>query len=75
MRTFPTFTINGFTGNVLGGASSTFDTSGVERWTDSVSWTHGNHITKFGGEFVDVTGPSPVQTTKGTLNLTPMYPA
>jgi hypothetical protein len=49
---FPTVTISGFSGNVLGGAGGAFDTSGIERWLDSVSWTHGNHITKFGGEFL-----------------------
>jgi hypothetical protein len=59
---FPTISIAGFTGGngaavpggsppVLGGATTTLDTSGIERWVDSVSWTHGNHITKFGGEF------------------------
>ena len=65
----PTVTINGITGNQLGGASGAFDTSGIERWLDSVSWTHGNHITKFGGEFMLAHG-SPVlnvQNSKGTL--------
>jgi len=71
----PTFTVNGFTGSVLGGASSTFDTSGVERLTDTVSWTHGNHITKFGGEIVDVHGTIALQTTKGTLAFNTNVPA
>jgi hypothetical protein len=49
---FPTVVIQGFTGNTLAGATGIYDTSGVERFLDSVSWTHGNHITKMGGEFV-----------------------
>jgi hypothetical protein len=68
---FPTVTISGFSGNVLGGAGGAFDTSGIERWLDSVSWTHGNHITKFGGEFLLEHGTPDlnVQNSKGTLNF------
>jgi hypothetical protein len=49
---FPAVSITGFTGSVLGGATGITDRSTIYRWLDSVSWTHGNHITKFGGEFV-----------------------
>jgi len=69
---FPTVTINGLSGantNALGGAAGAFDTSGIERWVDSVSWTHGSHITKFGGEFLLAHGTPVlnVQNSKGTL--------
>jgi hypothetical protein len=72
---FPTITISGFTTSAqaatLGGAAGSFDTSGIERWLDSVSWTHGNHITKFGGEFALAHGTPVlnVQNSKGTLNF------
>lgn len=57
---FPTVQINGFaqtangvtTANLLGGASSTFDTSGVYRVLDTASWIRGKHIVTFGGESV-----------------------
>jgi hypothetical protein len=49
---FPAITITGFSGNVLGGAGGLYETSGLSRWLDTVSYTHGNHIFKFGGEFV-----------------------
>ena len=71
---FPTVTISGLSGantNALGGAAGAFDTSGIERWLDTVSWTHGKHIIKFGGEFMLAHG-SPVlnvQNSKGTLNF------
>jgi hypothetical protein len=71
---FPTMTISGLTGanaNTLGGAGGTYTTSGIERWVDSVSWTHGSHITKFGGDFNLVHGTVAlnVQNYKGTLNF------
>ena len=68
---FPAVTISGFTGTVLGGATGTFDTSGVSRWQDSLSWTHGNHITKFGGEFVYQHGTLALSNNlnKGTLKF------
>jgi hypothetical protein len=68
---FPTVTIKGFTGNVLGGAGTTLDTSGIERFVDSISWTHGNHITKFGGEFNLDHGSIDLNASnnKGTLNF------
>ena len=53
---FPSVAISGFTEgtgtNVLGGATGTNETSDIYRWLDNVSYTHGNHIFKFGGEFV-----------------------
>lgn len=50
---FPTITISGFTElNVLGGETGTNETSGLWRWLDTVSYTHGKHIFKFGAEFV-----------------------
>jgi hypothetical protein len=69
---FPTVTISGLSGantNALAGATGTFDTSGIERWVDSLSWTHGNHITKFGGEFMLAHGTPVlnVGNNKGTL--------
>jgi opacity protein-like surface antigen len=71
-------TIGGFTGGgtaggvVLGGAGTTLDTSGIERFVDSASWTHGNHITKFGGEFNLDHGSIDLNASnnKGTLNFT-----
>jgi len=72
---FPTMTITGFTTSAqsatLGGAGGSFTTSGIERWVDSVSWTHGNHITKFGGDFMLAHGTPVlnVQNYKGTLNF------
>jgi hypothetical protein len=68
---FPTVTISGFTGNTLGGATGSLDTSGIERVVDSVSWSHGNHNMKFGGEF-RLNHGTPVlnfNNYKGTLNF------
>jgi len=74
---FPAVSITGFTGNVLGGATGTFDTSGISRWRDSVSWTHGNHITKFGGEFAYQRGTLALSQNlnKGTLSFNTNTPA
>jgi hypothetical protein len=68
---FPTVTITGFTGNVLGNAQGTFDISSIARWEDSLSWTHGNHITKFGGEFANNRGTLALNQNlnKGTLSF------
>jgi hypothetical protein len=68
---FPTVTISGFTGSTLGGATGSLDTSGIERIVDSVSWAHGNHNMKFGGEF-RLNHGTPVlnfSNYKGTLNF------
>jgi hypothetical protein len=68
---FPTVTISGFTGNTLGGATGSLDTSGIERIVDSVSWAHGNHNVKFGGEF-RLNHGTPIlnfDKYKGTLNF------
>lgn len=68
---FPTITIAGFPGNVLGDPQGTFDSSGIERGQDSLSWTHQNHITKFGGEFAYDRGTLAINQnlSKGTLNF------
>ncbi len=72
---FSTIAISGLTTSAqaatLGGAGGTYTTSGIERWLDTASWTHGKHIIKFGGEFMLAHG-SPVlnvQNSKGTLNF------
>jgi Carboxypeptidase regulatory-like domain len=49
---FPAVTITGFTGNVLAGAGGLDENGAMSRWLDNVSYTHGNHIFKFGGEFI-----------------------
>ena len=72
---FPTITISGFsegTGtNVLGGETGTNETSGLWRWLDTVSYTHGNHIFKFGAEFVYARLSISLNTDqgKGTINF------
>ena len=68
---FPAVTITGFSGSVLGGATGTDETSGIYRWLDTVSYTHGNHIFKFGGEFVFARLKISLNTnsSKGTLNF------
>jgi hypothetical protein len=74
---FPAVTITGFTGNVLGGATGTDETSGIYRWLDNVSFTHGNHIFKFGGEFVFARLKISLNTnlSKGTLAFNTNTPA
>jgi len=73
---FPTITISGFTEgtgtNVLGGETGTNETSGLWRWVDSISYTHGSHIFKFGGEFVLARLSISLNTDqeKGTINFT-----
>ena len=73
---FPTVTISGFsegTGtNVLGGSTGTNETSNFYRWLDNVSYTHGNHIFKFGAEFVYAHLDISLNTDqgKGTINFT-----
>jgi hypothetical protein len=49
---FPGVTITGLTGNVLAGAGGLDQHGTTSRWVDTVSYSHGNHIFKFGGEFV-----------------------
>jgi len=49
---FPTVTITGFTGSVLGGAGTLDESGAISRLLDNVSYTHGNHIFKFGVEFL-----------------------
>jgi hypothetical protein len=49
---FPAVTITGFTGNVLAGAGGLTENGAISRWLDNVSYTHGKHIFKFGGEFL-----------------------
>lgn len=49
---FPAVTITGFSGNVLAGAGGLTENGAISRWLDNVSYTHGNHIFKFGGEFL-----------------------
>jgi len=73
----PTITISGFNnsptvpGLVLGGATGLDETSGLWRWVDNVSYTHGNHIFKFGAEFVYARLSISLQTdqAKGTINF------
>jgi hypothetical protein len=74
----PLITISGFTNGtganasqVLGGATGTDETSGYWRWLDNVSYTHGNHIFKFGGEFVYARLIISLQTdqAKGVINF------
>ena len=72
---FPTITISGFsegTGtNVLGGETGSNETSGLWRWVDTVSYTRGNHIFKFGAEFVYARLSISLNTDqgKGTINF------
>ena len=49
---FPAVTITGFSGNVLAGAGGLIEHGAMSRWLDNVSYTRGNHIFKFGGEFL-----------------------
>ena len=78
---FPTITISGFTEgtgtNVLGGETGTNETSGLWRWVDTVSYTHGNHIFKFGAEFVYSRLSISLNTDqeKGTINFNSTNPA
>ncbi len=73
----PTITISGFNnstttqGLVAGGATGTNETSGLWRWLDNVSFTHGNHIFKFGAEFVYARLNISLNTdqAKGTINF------
>jgi hypothetical protein len=73
----PTITINGFNnsptvpGLVAGGATGLDETSGIWRLLDNVSYTHGNHIFKFGVEFVYARLSISLQTdqAKGTINF------
>jgi hypothetical protein len=73
----PSVTITGFAGNVLGGATGFYDVSNFLRGLDSVSWTHGNHITKFGGEFVHQSANISINLDrgKGFLNFATTNPA
>jgi hypothetical protein len=72
---FPTVTITGFTEgtgtNVLGGSGGTDETSGLWRLLDNVSYTHGNHIFKFGGEFLyaRLSISLGIDAGKGTINF------
>ncbi len=66
---FPTITITGFS-NGLGGATGTDETSNMFRWLDNVSYTHGNHIFKFGGEFVYSLLDISLQTDQGKGTIT-----
>ena len=73
----PTITISGFNnsttvqGLVAGGATGTNETSGLWRWLDTVSYTHGNHIFKFGAEFVyaRLSISLSLDQAKGTINF------
>lgn len=74
----PLITIGGFTNGtganasqVLGGATGTDETSGYWRWLDTVSYNHGNHIFRFGGEFVYARLIISLQTdqAKGVINF------
>lgn len=49
---FPAVMITGFTGSVLGGAGTIDESGAISRLLDNVSYTHGNHIFKFGAEFL-----------------------
>jgi hypothetical protein len=65
----PTITIAGF--NNLNGQGDSTAVSNVYRWSDSVSYTHGNHIFKFGGEMAFNTGAVNlnIQNSHGTINF------
>ena len=65
----PTITISGF--NNLNGQGDSTAISNVYRWADSVSYTHGNHIFKFGGELAYNTGTVNlnIQNSHGTINF------
>ena len=71
---FPAVTITGFNNNnpVLAGESGSSARSGIYRWLDSVSYTHGNHIFKFGGEISFDRGLVALNLNKsaGTLSFT-----
>ncbi len=71
---FPAVTITGFNNNnpVLAGESGSSARSGIYRWLDSVSYTHGNHIFKFGGEISFDRGLVGLNLNKsaGTLSFT-----
>jgi hypothetical protein len=49
---FPGVTITGFSGNALAGAGGLDQQGFTTRLLDNVSYTHRNHISKFGAEFV-----------------------
>lgn len=51
---WPTFTVTsaGTIGSEAVGNSPLHKTSGVWDWADNVSWSHGKHLTKFGGEMM-----------------------
>ncbi len=65
----PTITIAGF--NNLNGQGDSTAVSNVYRWADSVSYTHGNHIFRFGGELALNTGAVNlnIQNSHGTVNF------
>ncbi len=65
----PTVTISGF--NNLNGQGDSTAVSDVYRWADNVSYTHGNHIFRFGGEFAFNTGTVNlnIQNSHGTVNF------
>ena len=71
---FPAVTLTGFNNNnpVLAGESGSSARSGIYRWLDSVSYTHGNHIFKFGGEISFDRGLVALNINKsaGTLSFT-----
>jgi hypothetical protein len=69
-------TISGFNTPILGNSAGQLDWSQIYRTLDSVSKTHGNHITKFGGEYVHIaatenqsSGAARGALTFGTTNL------
>lgn len=51
---WPTFAVTslGTIGSEAVGNSPLHKTSGVWDWADNVSWSHGKHLTKFGGEMM-----------------------
>jgi hypothetical protein len=65
----PSVTISGF-GNLNGQGDSTA-ISDIYRWADNVSYTHGNHIFKFGGEYALNTGTVNlnIQNSKGSITF------
>jgi len=65
----PTITISGF--NNLNGQGDSTAVSNVYRWADNISYTHGNHIFKFGGEFALNAGTVNlnIQNSHGTVNF------
>ena len=58
------------TNAVLGGESGNSARSGIYRWLDSVSYTHGNHIFKFGGEVAFDRGDVALNLNKSLGTLT-----